>query len=81
VLAVDPQHELGAMAMTPASACSHGSSARKSRLKDKPVMSGARKSMERRPKTRAHNACVASALPIASTLFKGRAAKSSHPRL
>ena len=37
------------IAMTPASACSHGSSARSSRLSDSPVISGERRSKTRQP--------------------------------
>ena len=69
------------MAMTPASTCSHGSSARNKRLSDSPVISGERGSNSGSPYHRVQSAWVASALMIASALFNGRAPKSSQPIL
>ena len=71
---------LEAIAIAPASASSHGSLARKSRLKDKPVISAERRSM-RCPKRRAQTACVASALAIANALCSGLAPKSIQTKL
>ena len=59
---------LDAMAMTPASAGSHGASARSNRLKDNPVISGERRSMLGKPTSREQTTCVASADRIASAL-------------
>ena len=69
------------MAMTPARAESHGSSARNSRLSDKPVISGERGSNCASEKQREHRAWVASAAMMASALLSGRAPKSTQPML
>jgi hypothetical protein len=69
------------MAITAASAGSHGSSARNRRLSDNPVISGERGSKLGRENRFVQSACVASAAAIASTLLSGWAPKSSHPRL
>ncbi len=69
------------MAMTPASACSQGSSARSSRLSDSPVISGERGSNSGSLNHQVQTAWVASAAAMASALLSGRAPKSSQPRL
>jgi len=69
------------IAIAPAAACSQGSSARRSRLRDNPVISGERRSICGRPKRREQAACVASALASASVVANGRAPKSSHAKL
>ena len=69
------------MAMTPASACSQGSSARSSRLSDRPVISGERGSNAGSLYHQVHKPWVARAAAMASALLSGRAPKSSQPVL
>jgi len=68
------------IAMTPASAWISGSSVRSSRLSERPVISGERRSIGVLVR-RAQMICVSSAAPSASTVFAGRAPKSIQPRL
>ncbi len=69
------------MAMTPAAACIQGSSARSSRLSDRPVMRGERRSIAGSRQSFEQIACVISALAMARRLGSGFAPRSIQPML